>query len=148
MSTTLLARFPWYRKRSILQELVEVVCNTHFRLSSLSFLHLALLQDSFYRRFLMLRHSLCCQNFYSCITLHKYFVEQCIERLGYWKFCAIRFHICQHNKALYKFHHYVGIMQGLPLKWGVVTFMRIHLILTSHFVQIISVYSSCTEHII
>jgi len=33
MSTTLLAKFPRYRKRSILRELVEVVCNTHFRLS-------------------------------------------------------------------------------------------------------------------
>ena len=37
ISTTLLAKFPQYRKRSILRELVEVVCNTHFRLSLLSF---------------------------------------------------------------------------------------------------------------
>ena len=35
-STTLLAWFPRYRKRSILWELVEVVCNTHFRLSLLA----------------------------------------------------------------------------------------------------------------
>ena len=47
-------RFPRYQKRSILQELVEVVCNTHFQLSSLSFLNLALLLDSFYRRFLIM----------------------------------------------------------------------------------------------
>ena len=40
------ARFPQYRKWSILRELVEVVCNTHFRLSLLSFLHLTLLLDS------------------------------------------------------------------------------------------------------
>ena len=33
ISTTLLARFPRYRKRSILRELVEVLCNAHFRLS-------------------------------------------------------------------------------------------------------------------
>ena len=45
-------RFPQYQKRSILWEL-EVVCNTHFRLSSLSFLNLALLLD---RRFLIMRH--------------------------------------------------------------------------------------------
>ena len=38
------ARFTRYWKRSILREFVEVVCNTH---SSLSFLHLALLLDSF-----------------------------------------------------------------------------------------------------
>ena len=50
------ARFPQYRKRSILRELVEVVCNTHFLLSSVSFLHLTLLLDSFYRRFLIMRH--------------------------------------------------------------------------------------------
>ena len=37
ISTTLLAKFPQYHKRSILRELVEVVCNTHFRLSLLSF---------------------------------------------------------------------------------------------------------------
>ena len=42
------ARFPRYRKQSILRELVEVVCNTHFHLSSLSLLHLTLLLDSFY----------------------------------------------------------------------------------------------------
>ena len=42
-------RFPQYRKQSILPELVEVFCNrpTHFRLSSLYFLNLALLLDSF-----------------------------------------------------------------------------------------------------
>ena len=56
ISTTLLTRFPRYQKRSILRELVEVVCNTHFRLSSLSFLHLASLQDSFRRRFLIMHH--------------------------------------------------------------------------------------------
>ena len=70
ISATLLARLPHYRKRSILQELV-VVCNAHFHLSLWSFLHLTLLQDSFMCHFLMLRHSLCCQNFYSCVTLHK-----------------------------------------------------------------------------
>ena len=48
ISTTLLAWFPRYRKRSILRELV-VVCNTHFRLSSLA-------QDSFRRQFLIMRH--------------------------------------------------------------------------------------------
>ena len=53
ISTTLLAWFPRYRKWSILRELIEVVCNTHFHLYSLSFLHLALLQD---RRFLIMRH--------------------------------------------------------------------------------------------
>ena len=47
ISTTLLARFPLYRKWGILRELVEVLCNARFRRSSLSFLHLALLQDSF-----------------------------------------------------------------------------------------------------
>ena len=47
ISTTLLTRFPRYRKRGILRELVEVVCNTHFRLSSLSFLHLASLRIAF-----------------------------------------------------------------------------------------------------
>ena len=36
--------------------LLEVVCNTHFCLSSLSILHLALLLDSFYRRFLIMCH--------------------------------------------------------------------------------------------
>ena len=36
-STTLLARFPRYRKRSILRELVEALCNTHFHPSSLLF---------------------------------------------------------------------------------------------------------------
>ena len=56
MSTTLLTRFPRYRKRSILWELVEVVYNNHFSLFSLSFLHLALLQDSFHRRFLIMCH--------------------------------------------------------------------------------------------
>ena len=45
------AMFPRYRKRSILRELVEVVCNTQFRLSSLSFLNLALLLNSFFRLF-------------------------------------------------------------------------------------------------
>ena len=75
------ARFPRCRKRTILPEFVEVVCITHFRLSSLSFLRLTLLLlDSFYRHFcvifLMLRHSLCCLNFYSCITSHKnYFLS-------------------------------------------------------------------------
>ena len=49
ISTTLLAWFPRYRKWSILRELVEVVCNTHFRLSSLA-------QDSFHRHFLIMRH--------------------------------------------------------------------------------------------
>ena len=56
ISTTLLARFPQYQERSILRELFEVVCNTHFCLSSLSFSHLTLLQDSLYRRFLIMRH--------------------------------------------------------------------------------------------
>ena len=50
------ARFPRYRKQSILRELVEVVCNTHFCLSSLSILSLALLLDSFYKRFLIMHH--------------------------------------------------------------------------------------------
>ena len=45
-------RFPQYQKRSILWEL-EVVCNTHFRPSLLSFLNLALLLD---RRFLIMHH--------------------------------------------------------------------------------------------
>ena len=49
ISTTLLAWFPRYRKRSILRELVEVVCNTHFAC-------LRLQQDSFRRHFLIMRH--------------------------------------------------------------------------------------------
>ena len=53
VSTILLAKFPQYRKQSILREFVEV---PHFHLSSLSFLNLALLQDSFYRHFLIMRH--------------------------------------------------------------------------------------------
>ena len=56
ISTTLLTRFPRYRKRSILRELVEVGYNTHFRLFSLPFLHLALLRDGFHRCFLIMRH--------------------------------------------------------------------------------------------
>ena len=55
ISTTLLARFPRYQKRIILRDVVEVVCNTHFCLSLLSFLHLASLQDIFCRRFLIMR---------------------------------------------------------------------------------------------
>ena len=50
------ARFPQYRKWSILWELVEVVCNTHFRLSLLTFLNFALLLDSFYKCFLIMDH--------------------------------------------------------------------------------------------
>ena len=53
VSTILLAKFPQYRKQSILREFVEV---PHFHLSSLSFLNLALLQDSFYRHFRIMRH--------------------------------------------------------------------------------------------
>ena len=59
ISTTLLARFPWYWERSILRTSFhpfELVCNTHFRLSLLSFLHLALSQDSVNRRFLIMHH--------------------------------------------------------------------------------------------
>ena len=50
------ARFPWYQKQNILQELAQVVHNTHFCLSLLSFLHLTLLLDSFYRHFLIMCH--------------------------------------------------------------------------------------------
>jgi len=68
ISTTLLARFQRYRKWSILWQLVEVVCNTHFHLSPVSLLHLALATCVI---FLMLRHSLCCLNFYFSITSYK-----------------------------------------------------------------------------
>ena len=57
ISTTLLGRFPRYRSGASFGSLFKyIVCNTHICLSSLSFLHLALLQDSFHGRFLIMHH--------------------------------------------------------------------------------------------
>ena len=62
------ARFLRYWKQSILRELS---LQYSFLPVFAIFLRLASLLDTFHRHFLIMCHSLCCLNFYSCVTSHK-----------------------------------------------------------------------------
>ena len=57
---------------------IQVVCNTNFHLSSLSFLRLALLQDSFYRCFLIMHH---CSNVASQLMLSEFLFLRYIAQI-------------------------------------------------------------------